>query len=108
MVEEKKVEQTPPAPISVEVKPLDQEEDDMSFNEEELFSQNYNPFDLTDDLPKINTNPLTDLVKNPMNNKLVSGLFNLVVSSKQAMTQDTPIMDDSPAKENGDNPFDLL
>ena len=109
--EEKKVESTPPAPIQVEVKLLQDPDDDMSFNEEELFSQNYNPFDLTEELPKISTkgltSDLTDLIKNPMGNKVVSGLFNLVVSQKQGGSN-TPIMDDSPDKDNDDNPFNLL
>ena len=109
--EEQKVESTPPAPIQVEVKPLQEPDDDMSFNEEELFSQNYNPFDLTEELPKINTSglttDLTNMIKNPMGNKVVSGLFNLVVSQKQGGSN-TPIMDDSPDKNNDDNPFSLL
>jgi hypothetical protein len=79
----------------------------MSFNEDEVFSQNYNPFDMTDELPKINTNGLTDLIKNPMSNKVVSGIFNMVVSQKQGASN-TPIMDDSPDKDNDDNPFSML
>ena len=57
----------------------------MSFNEEDVFNASYNPFDVSKDLPKINTGPLVDMLKNPLNNKLVSGLFNLVVSSKQGL-----------------------
>ena len=53
--EEEKMAAKAPKPMKVEIKPLEPELDDMSFNEEEVFSHSYNPFSPPQDLPKIST-----------------------------------------------------